>query len=271
VDRARVAGYLHSEEIPEMGRRRTIAAAFALVVGVVAVLAGLPLAAKEASPVAGPAAAGDFAGRVDIGGRSLFLNCVGRGSPTVILEAGYPGDGSEFSTTWDEVQPEAAHGTRVCSYDRAGTGQSDPPPPGTRTVDDVVDDLRTLLQAAGVEGPYVLVGHSFGGDVLRVYAGRYPDEVAGMVFVDAAQPRFFERIAHLLPPPPADAEQGPARPPDPEGLDPMASAAIAAAAPIPSVPVPVVVLAHGGTWSTPPGVPYLETEEVWQELHPDYS
>jgi pimeloyl-ACP methyl ester carboxylesterase len=231
----------------------------------------MPSFAQDGEPAAtGTAALGDFAGRVDIGGRSLFLHCIGRGSPTVILEVGWPGDGSLSSSEWDKVQPNVALMTRVCSYDRAGTGQSDPPPSGTRTVDDVVDDLHALLSAAGVAGPYVLVGHSFGGFVIRVFAGRYPDEIAGLVFVDSAQPRFFERIAHLLPPPPAEGEQGPPPPPDPEGIDIMTSQELADAAPLPPA-IPVVVLTHGGTWGTPPGIPYLETEAIWQDLQAELA
>jgi pimeloyl-ACP methyl ester carboxylesterase len=123
------------------------------------------------------------AGRsVDVGGRSLFLRCSGSGAPTVILEAGAGG----FSATWALVQPLVADFTRVCSYDRAGYGRSDPPPPAWGfTSEEAASDLHRMLRAAGAPPPYVLVGHSLGGYHVRVYAARFPDDVAGTVLVDA--------------------------------------------------------------------------------------
>ena len=113
---------------------------------------------------------------VDIGDYNLNINCTGQGSPTVILESGYrvPAIG------WRFVQPDIAKFTRVCSYDRAGYGWSDPGPM-PRTSAQIVKELHTLLQNAGEKPPYVLVGHSFGGTNVRIYAGHYPSEVAGMV------------------------------------------------------------------------------------------
>lgn len=120
---------------------------------------------------------------VDVGGYCLHLNCQGTehgaNTPTVVLEA------AEFSLSWDLVQPEVARFTRVCSYDRAGLGWSERGP-NPRTADSFVSELHMLLQAAGVEPPYVLVGHSKGGLFVRLYARQYPDEVAGMVLVDAS-------------------------------------------------------------------------------------
>jgi pimeloyl-ACP methyl ester carboxylesterase len=134
--------------------------------------------------------------RVDVGGRSLHLNCAGEaadGRPTVILETLSGG----LSPYWAWVQPEIAQTTRVCSYDRAGRGWSDPgpePPTLARTV----ADLHALLQAAGEPGPYVLVGHSIGGPYVRRYAADYPEEVAGIVLVDAGHPDQFDRHPELL-------------------------------------------------------------------------
>ncbi len=147
-------------------------------------------------------AAGDFAGLVDIGdGRNIYLECRGSGSPTVILEAGFRTRADVWSD--DLVQPAAprtmtlagvAAFTRVCAYDRPGTAsviddklrpsRSDPVAM-PRTARDAVTDLHHLLAAAGVLGPYVLVGHSFGGLLMRLYAATYPDEIAGLVLVDA--------------------------------------------------------------------------------------
>lgn len=113
-------------------------------------------------------------------GRRLNLYCIGSGTPTVVLEAGH-GDGL---TTWARVQPAISKLTRVCSYDRAGFGFSDPPKkPGT--IQQAADDLRALLVNASIRPPFVLVGHSMGGMIVRLYAAEHPDDVAGMVLVDA--------------------------------------------------------------------------------------
>ena len=125
---------------------------------------------------ASPAGAGKL---VDIGGRRLYLECTGSGSPTVVLQAGAGGD----STAWKTIQPTIAARTTVCSYDRAGRGRSDDPPaPQDGTA--IARDLHDLLTKAGVTGPYVFVGHSSGGPYLRVYAATYPDDVAGLVLID---------------------------------------------------------------------------------------
>lgn len=121
---------------------------------------------------------------VDIGGRRLHLWCTGEGSPTVVLDSGLPGS----SLSWTLVQPEVARFTRVCSYDRAGLGWSDPGPP-PRTTARIVEDLRALLERARIEPPYVVVGHSFSAFTARLYASQYPDEVAGIVLVDPIHPR----------------------------------------------------------------------------------
>jgi pimeloyl-ACP methyl ester carboxylesterase len=112
-------------------------------------------------------------------GRSLYMQCVGSGSPTVVLEAGFGAD----SLSWQDVQPEVGRGTRTCAYDRAGTGNS-VAPPGVRDARDEIADLRRLLARVGVEPPYVLVGHSYGGVLARVFAHLYPSETAGLVLID---------------------------------------------------------------------------------------
>jgi pimeloyl-ACP methyl ester carboxylesterase len=116
--------------------------------------------------------------KVDIGGRSLYLDCRGRGTPTVILEAGLTSD----TSAWDDVFDPIAEFTRVCAYDRANNGQSDEV--GLHSGDQSVSDLEKLLAAERIEPPYVLVGWSFGGPIARLYAARHPDEVSGMVLVD---------------------------------------------------------------------------------------
>jgi len=133
---------------------------------------------------------------VDVGGRRLRLHCSGPvGGPTVVLEAGF----GNPSSTWGRVQPEVAKFARVCSYDRAGLGGSDPAPT-PRTVVALAEDLRALLTNAKVPGPYVLVGHSLGGILARLYASFYPSEVAGMVLVDSAHEDEMDRGLALIPP-----------------------------------------------------------------------
>ncbi|MFE8601958.1 alpha/beta fold hydrolase [Archangium violaceum] len=126
---------------------------------------------------------------VDVGGHRLHLNCTGEGRPTVVLESG----SSAMSSAWAWVQPEVAKTTRVCSYDRAGVAWSEP---GQEPHDaaHVAGQLHTLLANAGESGPFVLVGHSLGGLFVRVYADRYPGEVAGMVLLDASHPDQTERF-----------------------------------------------------------------------------
>lgn len=120
---------------------------------------------------------------VDIGGWRLHLNCTGEprpGEPAVILEAGV----GDFSVEWTLVQPGVSRFARVCSYDRAGDGWSELGP-HPRTFRQIVYELHTLLERAGERPPYVMVGHSYGGWLVRTYQAAYPEEVAGMVLVEA--------------------------------------------------------------------------------------
>src|SRR5918993_1702786 len=118
---------------------------------------------------------------VGVGGHSLHINCVGRGSPAVVLDAGSGG----FSAHWVRVQREVSGTTRVCAYDRAGMGWSEMGPQ-PRDARQITSELHTLLKGANIEGPYVLVGHSFGGMYMQTYAARYPEEVAGVALVDSS-------------------------------------------------------------------------------------
>jgi len=126
------------------------------------------------------------AGRADIGGHSLAYQCEGSGSPTVILEAGYTASG--IDTFGQLIQPEVAKTTRVCTYDRAGDGTSDARPPSVTplTSANQAGELHALLDSIGESGPYVYVGHSYGGMVARAFAATYPDETVGMVLLDAS-------------------------------------------------------------------------------------
>ena len=116
---------------------------------------------------------------VDLGGRRLHLNCTGSGSPAVIVENG----GGGFSVEWVLVQPEVAKLTRICTYDRAGYAWSDRGPVDDG-IEQIVGDLNLLLRTANVSPPYVLVGHSLGCLYARAYQRRFPEQVAGLVFVD---------------------------------------------------------------------------------------
>lgn len=127
---------------------------------------------------------------VDAGGFRLHLHCTGTGTPSVVLEAALGGS----SISWSLVQPSVARLTCVCSYDRAGFGWSDAGPM-PRTAGRVADELRVVLERGGVPPPYVLVGHSFGGFVMRIFAARHPSDVAGLVLVDPAHPEDWVRPA----------------------------------------------------------------------------
>ena len=142
--------------------------------------------------VAVGAETGNFAGLIDIGGgRKMYLKCSGRGSPTVVLVGGLRASAEDWTVS-DKSKPTVFTGvekfTRVCACDRPGTpgkpSRSDPVSQPT-TAKDAVADLHALLSAAGEAGPYVLVGHSYGGLIVRLYASTYPKEVSGLVLVDA--------------------------------------------------------------------------------------
>ena len=120
---------------------------------------------------------------VDVGGYRLHINCVGTGSPTVVIEAGW----GDWSPAWSSVQSAAAQHTRVCTYDRAGYGFSEPGP-RPRTADRYARELHTLLHNAGIPGPYVLAGHSMGGLTVRLFAHEYAADVAGVVLIDSMSP-----------------------------------------------------------------------------------
>ena len=156
--------------------------------GGLAVLLGLALVGYIYEPFAEAADAKTYpppGQLVDVGGYRLHINCTGSGSPTVVIVAG----AGDWSTTWGGVvQPEVAKTTRVCTYDRPGLGWSEAAPlPGDAA--QFAKELHTLLQNANVPGPYVMVGHSLGGFVVRIFAHDYAAEVAGVVLVDSMNPK----------------------------------------------------------------------------------
>jgi CubicO group peptidase (beta-lactamase class C family)/pimeloyl-ACP methyl ester carboxylesterase len=233
------------------------------------------VAPQSSAPVPGT---GDFAGLVEIGdGRKIYLECRGSGSPTVILESGYRNDAEIWSTPLEPgmstVFPQVAKFTRVCAYDRPGTlldanhlGRSTAVPM-PRTARDLVSDLHALLQTAHVAGPYVFAAHSFGGIFARLYASTYPNEVVGMVLVDALsekvksgltpeQWKLYVNFGFNKPPPGLEKYK------DIETLDVNASLdqIEKSAAAQPLRPMPLVVLTQGQPFDLSP----------WQPLPADF-
>lgn len=207
---------------------------------------------------------------VNIGGRLLFLRCIGSGSPTVILEAGYGDNG----TIWAPVQIHASEFVRICSYDRAGLERSDPPDHYPRTGAEVVSDLHAALQEAGVKPPYLLVGHSYGALFSRLFAATYPDEVAGLLLLDPWPEGYDSQLQAMVSSREWTAyESMLAADPDNEVIDfPATYDEIRAAGPLPKVPL--LVLVHGQAPATdccPRGWPVAAQEELWQRLEKELS
>lgn len=140
-----------------------------------------------------------FDKKIAVGGYGLHISCSvkpNKESPTVVLEAGL----NQGLETWSQVQPEVAKFARVCSYDRAGLGKSDTPPQQQPiTSQQIVRDLHLLLEKAGIAPPFVLVGHSFGGVIVRLYASLYPKEVVGIVLVDSVHEEETEKWLAMIP------------------------------------------------------------------------
>jgi pimeloyl-ACP methyl ester carboxylesterase len=223
------------------------------------------------------AASGPYSGRFDIGGRKLFLHCTGSGSPTVVFQGG-------LTTDWVDVQKRVARFTRTCSYDPANTpwGRSDPAPT-PRTAKDVVADLHALLAAARVPGPYVLAGHSDGGLFVQLYASKHPNEVAGLVLIDAVSAHYYTRrtalLKKLLPPAAwkVTMRHLRARAPaliDPEQIDmePSLKQTRAALSAAPLRPMPLFVLTHGRV-DQPDSDPRINAadERLWQTLQDELA
>jgi len=215
----------------------------------------------------------------------MHLVCRGHanpGEPTIVLEAGL----EEDSRTWDAIVGPMQSDHRLCAYDRAGVGQSEPPVERSVTATDHARDLRALLDAAGVVGPYVLVSQSYGAAVAIVFTHANPDDVAGLLFVDPRTPWTSARFRAVLPKPAKD---------EPDGLvqlrfsldsfetDPLlnhenlslgrsyeeAAAALDGAAPA-FGDRPVVVLSAGISLGAELGLPpdlAKKTDEIWAEDH----
>ena len=126
---------------------------------------------------------------IDVGGRRLHLTCAGSGTPAVVLESGL----GEAGAYWGWISSAVADDTKVCAYDRAGRGWSDPAPVPQDGLS-VARDLHVLLERARIPAPFVLVGHSSGAQYVRIFAGRYPEQIAGMVLLDGQPAEAFEGL-----------------------------------------------------------------------------
>lgn len=171
----------------------------------VLVLAACAPTAPATAPT--PTLAPLFSEKVDVGGSKLQILCSGQGTPTVIVDADIA-DPAVESGNWQRVRMGVEKTTRVCVYDRASLGSSDRPLTEPHTGKDVVKDLHTLLVNAHVPGPYVFVGHLFGGFTARLFADEYPDEVVGMVLVDSFHPDYMSETLAVLPPESPDEPDG---------------------------------------------------------------
>jgi pimeloyl-ACP methyl ester carboxylesterase len=206
----------------------------------------MPTATQAASSAPSPSDVAADDHLVSIGDRSLWFECVGEGSPTVILESGLGGD----HRTWEQVQPALAASARVCTYDRAGIGESDPAE-GPRTASDAVEDLASLLEAAETDAPYVLVGFSYGGAIAQLFAATHPDEVVGLVLVESNHPLEAEQFEEHLTASQIEEDRA-AMLGNPEQMDVFASLdELQAAGSLPNVPLVVVTAGISEGW--PPG------------------
>ncbi len=172
-----------AKSAPRTRGSRAVRTLLGAVGSTAALIAGVAVIGASYEAIAGSADHSTYPapGRlVDLGGYRLHLDCRGEGSPTVVMDAGLGGS----SLDWSLVQAAIASTTRVCTYDRAGMGWSDASPL-PRTPRYIADELHVLLTKADVPGPYILVGHSLAGKNVRLFASAHPDEVAGMVLVDA--------------------------------------------------------------------------------------
>jgi alpha/beta hydrolase fold len=185
--------------------------------------------------------------KVDVGGYALFVRCTGHGSPPAVFDAG----ANNSSSTWSAVEPQVATFTRTCVYDRANLGKSDKAPV-PNTSQQIVRHLHTLLGKVQIAGPFVLVGHSFGGLNMGLYARLYPEEAAGLVMVDAANEAGYVGPTRVC------AQVC-------NGVDYVESGhQVQAAPPLPAVPL--IVIEHG----IPGGVP-SQVEPQWHAWRQDLA
>lgn len=176
-----LSGCARPQEVQALRQESAAATALALAV---------PTQAPPALAI--PAGAGRL---VSVGAHRLYIECLGSGSPTVVLDAG----ADPHRRAWDRVLDGVKGFTRICIYDRAGTGSSENAPT-PRTSEEVVRELRILLTNSGLTGPFVLAGHAFGGLNVRLYASRHPADVAGLVLLNPfEEDSFLQYVSQLTP------------------------------------------------------------------------
>jgi pimeloyl-ACP methyl ester carboxylesterase len=223
--------------------------------------------------------------KIDIGGYGLWIQCFGQGTPAVIVEAGMGDPAINTNSSWKVVTSAIAQTTQICLYNRAGVSPSDGVPVQdqyTRTSQDMVKDLQTLLVNANVPPPYILVGHSIGGYNVRLYASQYQNEVVGMVLVDSSHPDQWSEMAAVLPPEQPDESGGlkairsditnPSS--NPERMDVIASAAqVRATKSLDDLPL-VVVSSRKHIWNMVANFPpdlSAKLDQIWQDLQIDLA
>lgn len=200
--------------------------------------------------------------------RTLYLTCVGSGTPTVVLEAGFPGD----SQTWRDVQPQLGRSARTCAYDRAGLGYS-VARRGIHDAGDEVDDLHRLLHAARLPGPYVLVGHSYGGMLAELFAHEHADETAGLVLVDARGRDATRRQLALWPRSVAPTVRRAVFRPVQDGVDLAAGAALARGVrTLGDTPLAVVTAGTHEDWHrVVPPTPARALDRLWTTMQDELA
>jgi len=232
--------------------------------------------AQETSPAASPVTPEfSFEGFVDVDGRNLHVACAGEGAITVVFEQGGPASIGGTATV-TEVGPfvSEALGARFCSYDRAGTGQSDPHPMEVRTFKEAADDLLAVLASPELACPCVVVGESMGGSISLIALTADPSDFAGLVLLDPPYPGYFDEFTALTPPNSAEASQeflGYLGGANEEGID-MAAGFRQVETPSTPPAIPIEVVTHGAGYPPPcfpeapcsPSFPVDELETGWQ-------
>jgi pimeloyl-ACP methyl ester carboxylesterase len=199
---------------------------------------------------------------VDAGGVKLHIQCDGErapGAPLVVLEAG-AGNGAN---TWRDVMEPIARFARVCAYDRPGLGTSQPTPQPRRPLD-IIATLHALLDAAGERPPYVMAGHSWGGEIVRLYATHYPSEIVALVLIDSSHEEQVKRFAAIAPAAPSGVPPTTAAspPPPPREQADLETMGVELSKRPWRASIPLVVLTR-----TPPADPKADARlEIWQEL-----
>jgi pimeloyl-ACP methyl ester carboxylesterase len=199
---------------------------------------------------------------VNAGGVTLHIQCDGErapGAPLVVLEAG-AGNGAD---TWRDVMAPMARFARVCAYDRPGLGTSESTPQPRRPLD-IITTLHALLDAAGERPPYVMAGHSWGGEIVRLYATHYPSEIVGLVLIDSSHEEQVQRFAAVAPAVPSVAPPSTAAstPPPPRERADLETMGVELSKHPWRASIPLVVLTR-----TPPADPKADPRmQIWQEL-----